>query len=216
MKGKSWAVEGWFLWLDRGTCCKMCSVKEKLFQTLPCLLLAAAWAQCSLPCACPDVESRKSLPGRSTGRSIHRSHMPSPECTLQGDTMRMAPCRQTQLQHNRWRRRRKLLSRSCCDVYVSHLMLGACALSDSSHQQALSLQHFLTSKKPSRVAERAAAALQGYLTYTKAHPPGTLPRPMPTVLGGWVFSYERGTPVEEGTWRETRVGPACVDECPYY
>ena len=39
----------------------------------------------------------------------------------------------------------------------------------------------------------------GYLAYKKPHPPRTLPYAYAQgpggVLGGWAFSYERGTPV---------------------
>jgi len=41
--------------------------------------------------------------------------------------------------------------------------------------------------------------VQGYLAHKKTHPPGTLPlacaKGPREVLGGWVFSYERVTPV---------------------
>ena len=51
---------------------------------------------------------------------------------------------------------------------------------------------------PSEVVE-AGEGLQGYLAHEKLPPPRTLQKihakgPM-GVLGGWVFSFERGTPV---------------------
>ena len=60
---------------------------------------------------------------------------------------------------------------------------------------------------------RAPTALQGYLTYEKTHPSRTLPWAHASgpkgVLGGWVFSCGRFTPV--GTLRARGSALAALD-----
>ena len=52
-------------------------------------------------------------------------------------------------------------------------------------------RHLLSAKR------EVECTLQGYLTYKKCSPLGPYRRPVPRVLGGWEFSYGRGTPLNQ-------------------
>ena len=47
-----------------------------------------------------------------------------------------------------------------------------------------------------KVIAPPSSGAEGYLAHKKPRPPWTLPQAYAWVLGGWAFSYERGTPVD--------------------